>query len=78
MDDTEQPCQPQAPPVSSTPDMDINKIAKRYKKLRKAGEYQGGRTVIGMSSYVAGQPSIEDLHDEEDHLLHQQRPHLEP
>jgi hypothetical protein len=34
--------------------MDINKIAKRYKKLRKAGEHQGGRTVIEMSSYAAG------------------------
>lgn len=56
MDDTDPSCQPQAPPLSITPDMDINKIAKRYKKLRKAGEYQGGHTVIGMSSYVAGRP----------------------
>jgi hypothetical protein len=53
MEDVGRPGVPQAPPLSSTPDMDVNKIAKRYKKLKKAGDYKGGRTVIGLSSLVA-------------------------
>jgi len=61
MDDVDQMYQPQAPPASSTPDMDINKMAKKYKKMRKAGEHQGGRTVIGMSSHVPARSQPGDL-----------------
>ena len=78
MEDLEPVGQLQAPPVSSTPDMDINKIAKRYKILRKAGEHQGGRTVIGMSSHVAERPQVDDHQDGRDRLLRQERQPYEP
>ena len=73
-DETDAAGQAQAPPASATPDMDIYKIAKRYKKLRKAGEHQGGRTVVEMSCYAPGVQQ-EDLAD--DGKRHQQQPRPE-
>lgn len=73
VEDPEQPGPPFAPQTSCTPDMDVHKIAKRYKKLKKSGEYKGGRTVIGISSFVLGQASNEELSQGHDQVHLDQR-----
>ena len=55
----------------------MNNTAKRYKKMRKAGEHQGGKTVFEMNQYALG-PQYEELTDQSQYQVPESRPYRIP